>query len=71
MPLTHFVNAIDSRLRLGKQQSAAITSGLEEVSELDRADRARPIAFKGGSLEVRDLGMAYGELDVLKASTSR
>ncbi|MDX0480349.1 amino acid ABC transporter permease/ATP-binding protein [Sinorhizobium medicae] len=66
VPLTHVVNAIDSRLRLGKQRPAIITSGLQEVSELDSANRASQATFKGGSLEVRDLGMAYGELDVLK-----
>ncbi|WP_337268308.1 amino acid ABC transporter permease/ATP-binding protein [Oryzifoliimicrobium ureilyticus] len=68
VPLTHVVNAIDNRLRLGKRPSS-ITSGLEEVSELDDAnrpkDKGRP-AFKGGSFEVKGLHMAYGELEVLK-----
>ncbi|PKA44978.1 amino acid ABC transporter ATP-binding protein [Rhizobium sullae] len=70
VPLTHVVNAIDNRLRLGKQRSAIVTSGLEEVSELDGAKRgvlaADQASFKGGSLDVRGLGMAYGELEVLK-----
>ncbi|MGQ3280017.1 MAG: amino acid ABC transporter ATP-binding protein, partial [Shinella sp.] len=56
----------DNRLRIGKQRPAVVTSGLEEVSELDGAGRTSGTAFKGGSLDVRNLGMAYGELDVLK-----
>lgn len=70
VPLTHLVNAIDSRLRTGRQGQTSIASGLEEVSELDAANRtsreAESASFKGGSLEVRALGMAYGELEVLK-----
>ena len=69
VPLTHTVNFIDARLRTGKQRPAS-TSGLEEVSELESAketptetDRA---AFKGGSLVVSNLHMAYGDFDVLK-----
>ncbi|MDG3578106.1 amino acid ABC transporter permease/ATP-binding protein [Rhizobium sp. YJ-22] len=67
VPLTHLVNYIDNRLRIGKQRPSAIASGLEEVSELEGVDRAEtgPV-FKGGSLDVRNLGMAYGELEVLK-----
>ncbi len=69
VPLTHVVNMIDTRLRLGKQKPAGIASGLEEVDELDGAkhmDQKPGAGFKGGSLDVRNLGMAYGELDVLK-----
>ncbi|MET0359822.1 MAG: amino acid ABC transporter permease/ATP-binding protein [Pararhizobium sp.] len=68
VPLTHVVNTIDNRLRIGKQKTTTVASGLEEVSELDRAQQARDTsaAFKGGSIAVRDLTMAYGELDVLK-----
>ncbi|TCQ08989.1 amino acid ABC transporter membrane protein (PAAT family) /amino acid ABC transporter ATP-binding protein (PAAT family) [Rhizobium sp. PP-F2F-G36] len=68
VPLTHVVNTIDTRLRIGKQKTTTVTSGLEEVSELDRAQQTKDTsgAFKGGSIEVRDLTMAYGELDVLK-----
>jgi len=66
VPLTHLVNAIDNRLRIGKQRPATISSGLEEVSELDGAKRPSEAEFTGGSLDVRNLGMAYGELDVLK-----
>jgi polar amino acid transport system permease protein len=66
VPLTHVVNAIDTRLRLGKQRPAVVASGLEEVGELDAAAGASKAAFKGGSLDVRNLGMAYGDLDVLK-----
>ncbi|QEN85871.1 amino acid ABC transporter permease/ATP-binding protein [Labrys sp. KNU-23] len=67
VPLTHLVNYIDNRLRVGKRRPTAVSSGLEEVSELESVKRgeAGPV-FKGGSLEVRGLGMAYGELEVLK-----
>jgi polar amino acid transport system permease protein len=69
VPLTHFVNAIDTRLRLGKQQPGNVTSGLVEVGELEASsaptDGGLP-SFRGGSLDVKGLRMAYGELDVLK-----
>lgn len=68
VPLTHVVNTIDNRLRLGKQKPGGVVSGLVEVGELkDTASSgaARP-AIKAGSLEVSDLDMAYGELQVLK-----
>ncbi|RAZ73257.1 amino acid ABC transporter permease/ATP-binding protein [Mesorhizobium atlanticum] len=70
VPLTHVVNHIDNRLRLGRQKPGAAVSGLVEVGELrDMSGKApataRP-AIKAGSLEVRDLDMAYGELQVLK-----
>ncbi|RWA70743.1 amino acid ABC transporter permease/ATP-binding protein [Mesorhizobium sp.] len=71
VPLTHVVNYIDNRLRLGKQKPGGVVSGLVEVGELKdmtgKASReaARP-AIKAGSLEVRDLDMAYGELQVLR-----
>ncbi|ARM16579.1 MULTISPECIES: amino acid ABC transporter permease/ATP-binding protein [Rhizobium] len=69
VPLTHFVNYIDARLRLGKQgRGSGAASGLVEVSELQAA--AGPVAdaprFKGGALNIRGLSMAYGELEVLK-----
>ncbi|OWV72596.1 amino acid ABC transporter ATP-binding protein [Rhizobium sp. R339] len=70
VPLTHLVNFIDARLRLGKQgHGSGAASGLVEVSELQAAaspaagDRPR---FRGGALGIRDLRMAYGELEVLK-----
>jgi len=77
VPLTHVVNSIDNRLRLGKQHSGVVTSGLLEVSELEDAVKSddpdagattsvREIRFKGGSLDVRNLDMAYGNLEVLK-----
>ncbi|WP_027144422.1 amino acid ABC transporter permease/ATP-binding protein [Mesorhizobium sp. WSM3626] len=74
VPLTHVVNHIDNRLRTGKQKAGVVTSGLAEVSELEGAasgptsdaGSARPL-FKGGSLVVSNLDMAYGELDVLKS----
>ncbi|MDX8509208.1 amino acid ABC transporter permease/ATP-binding protein [Mesorhizobium captivum] len=71
VPLTHVVNYIDNRLRLGKQKPGGVVSGLVEVGELKdtvgkpRHEVAQP-AIKAGSLEVRDLDMAYGELQVLR-----
>ncbi|MDO3433877.1 amino acid ABC transporter permease/ATP-binding protein [Rhizobium sp. CBN3] len=75
VPLTHFVNYIDARLRLGKQgRGPGPASGLAEVSELAAAGTYSTTAaasedsrhFQGGALQIRDLSMAYGELDVLK-----
>ncbi|WP_454817255.1 amino acid ABC transporter permease/ATP-binding protein [Labrys neptuniae] len=67
VPLTHLVNHIDNRLRVGKQRPTAVSSGLEEVSELEGVKRGEiSTVFKGGSLDVSGLGMAYGELEVLK-----
>jgi polar amino acid transport system permease protein len=69
VPLTHVVNAIDARLRVGKQRPGQVTSGLEEVGELATAGEVRDVSLgstKGGSLEVRALSMAYGTLEVLK-----
>ncbi|RRI01305.1 ATP-binding cassette domain-containing protein [Mesorhizobium tamadayense] len=67
VPLTHVVNHIDNRLRLGKQKPGGVVSGLVEVGELkDTTGKATVPAIKAGSLEVRDLDMAYGELQVLK-----
>ncbi|MGO7201292.1 amino acid ABC transporter permease/ATP-binding protein [Rhizobium ruizarguesonis] len=76
VPLTHFVNYIDARLRLGKQgRGSGAASGLVEVSELQAATSPHPAVkaveertprFKGGVLNIRDLTMAYGDLDVLK-----
>ncbi len=71
VPLTHLVNYVDNRLRTGRRPTTLV-SGLEEVGELqgsvataeDTTDKLP--TFKGGSLTVRGLGMAYGELDVLK-----
>ncbi|MCF1465590.1 amino acid ABC transporter permease/ATP-binding protein [Agrobacterium vitis] len=71
VPLTHLVNTIDTRLRLGKKPTSEAISGLAEVNELAKAvDGAnaltKEITFTGGSLDVRGLTMAYGTLDVLK-----
>jgi polar amino acid transport system permease protein len=68
VPLTHVVNYIDNRLRLGKQKAGGVVSGLVEVGELkDSVAKAeKEPAIKAGSLEVRDLDMAYGEHQVLK-----
>ena len=79
VPLTHFVNAIDRRLRAGRKISAP-SSGLDEVNELAEAphepeevgaalENTKPVAhlkLKGGSLEVVDLEMAYGAFKVLR-----
>lgn len=64
VPLTHVVNLIDRRLRVGKRPT--LTSGLAEVGELVAAAPVAANRFKGGSLEVEGLAMAYGTLDVLK-----
>ncbi|MBX5138964.1 amino acid ABC transporter permease/ATP-binding protein [Rhizobium lentis] len=76
VPLTHFVNYIDARLRLGKQgRGPSPASGLVEVSELAAAAGPHSIVdasscdhrhFRGGTLQIRDLSMSYGELEVLK-----
>ncbi|MBD8554052.1 amino acid ABC transporter permease/ATP-binding protein [Rhizobium sp. CFBP 8762] len=72
VPLTHVVNYIDDTLRLGKHKDSGVTSGLAEVSELhqavdgDKVSEAQQPTFKGGSLDVRKLSMAYGDLNVLK-----
>ena len=68
VPLTHVVNYIDNRLRLGKQKPGGVVSGLVEVGELKDsvAKVEKEPAIKAGSLEVRDLDMAYGEHQVLK-----
>jgi len=73
VPLTHLVNHIDNRLRTGKHRGGSVTSGLAEVGELQdaggaagsHAARARP-RFKGGSLGISNLDMAYGDVEVLK-----
>lgn len=73
VPLTHVVNTIDNHLRLGRQKSGGVVSGLVEVGELETTSGkasvstgAAPSAIKAGSLDVRDLDMAYGDLQVLK-----
>ena len=78
VPLTHVVNYIDNTLRLGKHKGGTVTSGLAEVSELESAVGRNPVMevmpgdgpskprFRGGSLVINDLDMAYGSLDVLK-----
>ncbi|TIL35590.1 amino acid ABC transporter permease/ATP-binding protein [Mesorhizobium sp.] len=68
VPLTHLVNYIDARMRVGKRISG-VQSGLKEVAEL--ADAGLPGAakapprFKGGSIEVKNIDMAYGAIQVL------
>lgn len=71
VPLTHLVNYIDARMRVGKR-IAALQSGLKEVAELAEAsapDTAKPTVspnrFKGGSIEVKSIDMAYGAVQVL------
>lgn len=70
VPLTHVVNYIDHHLRSGKPKTAPV-SGLAEVGELKTGPSLAPAKpttpeFKGGSLEVADLHMSYGEIEVLK-----
>ncbi|MEW9308068.1 amino acid ABC transporter permease/ATP-binding protein [Labrys neptuniae] len=75
VPLTHVVNAIDGRLRTGRKVSA-VTSGLEEVRELDEtpaghpsdagAGAGLPMAIRGARLDVIGLDMAYGDFKVLR-----
>ncbi len=71
VPLTHLVNYIDARLRLGRQgRGSGAASGLVEVGELEAASGAPSDAaasrFKGGAVQIRDLSMSYGDLEVLK-----
>ena len=73
VPLTHLVNYIDERLRLGRQgRGSGGTSGLVEVGELEAASGtgmpsdAAASRFKGGAVQIRDLSMSYGDLEVLK-----
>ncbi|WP_140764253.1 amino acid ABC transporter permease/ATP-binding protein [Mesorhizobium sp. B4-1-4] len=72
VPLTHLVNYIDARMRVGKR-IVAVQSGLKEVAELAeagapelaRSSVAVTTRFKGGSIEVKNIDMAYGNLQVL------
>ncbi|MBM7047414.1 amino acid ABC transporter permease/ATP-binding protein [Rhizobium lusitanum] len=73
VPLTHLVNYIDTRLRLGRQgRGSGAASGLVEVTELEAASDMQPPSgagvarFTGGAVKVSDLSMSYGDLDVLK-----
>ena len=73
VPLTHLVNYIDTRLRLGRQgRGSGAASGLVEVTELQTASGIQPAngvvaaRFNGGAVRTRDLSMSYGDLDVLK-----
>ncbi|RWP21230.1 MAG: amino acid ABC transporter permease/ATP-binding protein [Mesorhizobium sp.] len=68
VPLTHLVNYIDARMRVGKRISG-VQSGLKEVAELADAGlpgaAKSPARFKGGSIEVKNIDMAYGAVQVL------
>jgi polar amino acid transport system permease protein len=72
VPLTHLVNYIDNRLRTGRPRSGPVVSGLAEVDEIHTAEEqahaatAVPAPRRGGSLAVRALSMAYGEVEVLR-----
>ena len=69
VPLTHLVNYIDHRLRTGKVTKSGPVSGLEEVTEQASVTGVQAVekpAFKGGSLKISNLTMAYGDIDVLK-----
>ncbi|TIV67778.1 MAG: amino acid ABC transporter permease/ATP-binding protein, partial [Mesorhizobium sp.] len=61
VPLTHVVNHIDNRLRLGLVE----VGELKDTAGKASSEAAQP-AIKAGSLEVRDLDMAYDELQVLR-----
>src|SRR5215210_2933307 len=52
VPLTHFVNYIDQRLRTGKR-TAVVTSGLKEVSEMEDAGITSDTAGVLGSSDKR------------------
>src|SRR5215213_261849 len=52
VPLTHFVNYIDQRLRTGKR-TAVVTSGLKEVSEMEDAEITSNTAGVLGSSDKR------------------
>ncbi|PRH85201.1 amino acid ABC transporter ATP-binding protein [Labrys okinawensis] len=75
VPLTHVVNAIDGRLRTGRRVST-VTSGLEEVRELDETaagnpsdegkEAGLPMAIRGARLDIVGLDMAYGDFKVLR-----
>ncbi|TIN46924.1 MAG: amino acid ABC transporter permease/ATP-binding protein [Mesorhizobium sp.] len=68
VPLTHLVNYIDARMRVGKRISG-VQSGLKEVAELADAGlpgaAKAPARFKGGSIEVKKIDIAYGAIQVL------
>ena len=77
VPLTHLVNYIDARMRVGRRITA-VHSGLEEVAELADASAAGRTGgqaeegglegrarFKGGSIAVKNIDMAYGNIQVL------
>jgi polar amino acid transport system permease protein len=75
VPLTHLVNYIDARMRTGRRLTA-VHSGLKEVAELDEASPTQALTvrgsatataprFKGGGIEVKNIDMAYGSVQVL------
>jgi polar amino acid transport system permease protein len=76
VPLTHLVNYIDARMRTGKRLTE-VHSGLKEVAELadarasDEADvpagqgGEAALSFRGGCIDVRNIDMAYGAVQVL------
>ncbi|SNY93624.1 polar amino acid transport system permease protein [Cohaesibacter sp. ES.047] len=69
VPLTHLVNYIDDRLRTGKVTKSGPVSGLEEVTEQASVPNLPAVekpAFRGGSLKISNLTMAYDDIDVLK-----
>ncbi len=67
VPLTHVVNYFDARMRSGRRPATEATSGLEEASEVKSLPATAPLPeLRGGQLELAGLGMAYGELQVLR-----
>ena len=70
VPLTHLVNHIDRRLRVGRR-ARPVVSGLQEVDEVeDTNPAAGPVGrHKGASLDVAGLEMSYGPVKVLQGIT--
>jgi His/Glu/Gln/Arg/opine family amino acid ABC transporter permease subunit len=68
VPLTHLVNYIDQRMRIGKRLSNLTpVSGLAQVEELAAAPRDKDTTrFNGGGLKIEGLRLSYGQLEVLR-----
>ncbi|AZO12011.1 MULTISPECIES: amino acid ABC transporter permease/ATP-binding protein [unclassified Mesorhizobium] len=76
VPLTHLVNYIDARMRTGRRLTE-VHSGLKEVAELADAEVSgeagapagpgseKAASFRGGGIDVRNIDMAYGAVQVL------
>ncbi len=72
VPLTHLVNHIDQRLRVGKRIVRPATAAIEEVpaAETSAAFVSKELRrYRGGSIEVKNLTMAYGDVTVLDGAS--